>query len=296
MSPASQASRRGAISEPFQLEPRACTISSPNRSNSTCPAKSARRHLDSGPSTACAVRHSGCQRASLSSSTRASGGSGRLRRTVTASPSCRKRLRPRWAASASSTFQQQAHHRRSRKVWPSRKANGCIRKCDEPRTMRSQTSLLPEEIVKTWRNQIVLKPEDPEDGTPGLRSPQIGAVYATLAHWGTSDKPATVVMPTGTGKTETMLALLVAAELGRLLVVVPNDNLRGRSPANSWGNSGHSSCGCARRWGAAAGRRCPAPPAEDCRGCRRHLPQGQRRRLDDADRRRLFAGTAGADG
>jgi superfamily II DNA or RNA helicase len=80
----------------------------------------------------------------------------------------------------------------------------------------ADASLLPREIVKTWRDQIVLKAEDLEGGSPGLRSPQIGAVYATLAHWSTSDKPATVVMPTGTGKTETMLALLVAARLDRL--------------------------------------------------------------------------------
>ncbi|MDS0135841.1 DEAD/DEAH box helicase family protein [Amycolatopsis sp. CM201R] len=38
--------------------------------------------------------------------------------------------------------------------------------------------------------------------------------------------PATVVMPTGTGKTETMLALLVAARPARLLVLVPSDSLR----------------------------------------------------------------------
>ncbi len=38
--------------------------------------------------------------------------------------------------------------------------------------------------------------------------------------------PATVVMPTGTGKTETMLALLVAARPERLLVLVPSDSLR----------------------------------------------------------------------
>ncbi|MGL5734070.1 MAG: DEAD/DEAH box helicase family protein, partial [Beijerinckiaceae bacterium] len=40
----------------------------------------------------------------------------------------------------------------------------------------------------------------------GLRPPQMGAIHAVKAHWVVSDKPATVVMPTGTGKTETMLA------------------------------------------------------------------------------------------
>ncbi len=109
---------------------------------------------------------------------------------------------------------------------------------------RADASLLPEEIVKTWRNQIVLKVEDPEGGTPGLRSPQIGAVYATLAHWSTSDKPASVVMPTGTGKTETMLALLVAARLGRLLVVVPNDNARSQVASKFMELSVLRACGC----------------------------------------------------
>src|SRR6476469_9999247 len=62
--------------------------------------------------------------------------------------------------------------------------------------------------------------------TPGLRPPQVGAVYAALAHWTVSPAPATIVMPTGTGKTETMLALLVSQRLERLLVVVPNYALR----------------------------------------------------------------------
>lgn len=61
---------------------------------------------------------------------------------------------------------------------------------------------------------------------PGLRPPQIGALHATLAHWSVSKKPATIVMPTGTGKTETMLALLTATDIERLMVVVPNSALR----------------------------------------------------------------------
>lgn len=61
----------------------------------------------------------------------------------------------------------------------------------------------------------------------GLRSPQIGALHSLLAHWTvTTTEPATIVMPTGTGKTETMLAMLVAARPERLLVVVPTDPLR----------------------------------------------------------------------
>jgi superfamily II DNA or RNA helicase len=69
--------------------------------------------------------------------------------------------------------------------------------------------------------------EDVEAGRPGLRSPQIGAVHAVLGYWTTGvAKPGTVVMPTGTGKTETMVALLVAAQMERLIVMVPSDALR----------------------------------------------------------------------
>jgi hypothetical protein len=60
----------------------------------------------------------------------------------------------------------------------------------------------------------------------GLRAPQIGALHALLAHWSVTDSPATVVMPTGTGKTETMLATLVCAQVRRVLVVVPGAELR----------------------------------------------------------------------
>ncbi|MRS03690.1 DEAD/DEAH box helicase, partial [bacterium] len=60
----------------------------------------------------------------------------------------------------------------------------------------------------------------------GLRNPQIGAVHAVHAHWSTSEAPGTIVMPTGTGKTEVMLSVLIAARCSKVLVVVPTDALR----------------------------------------------------------------------
>ena len=61
----------------------------------------------------------------------------------------------------------------------------------------------------------------------GLRRPQIGALHAVMAHVSTgSPLPATVVMPTGTGKTDAMIAIQVAAALEHVLVVVPTDALR----------------------------------------------------------------------
>lgn len=60
----------------------------------------------------------------------------------------------------------------------------------------------------------------------GLRAPQLGALHAVLAHRSTEDpEPITIVMPTGTGKTETMLAAY-AHSPRRTLVVVPSDALR----------------------------------------------------------------------
>ena len=83
-----------------------------------------------------------------------------------------------------------------------------------------------EEVVDSWSGAFSYVREDPNRGTLGLREPQIGAVHAVHAHWSVTDSPATIVMPTGTGKTETMLSILVSARCERLLVVVPTDALR----------------------------------------------------------------------
>lgn len=85
------------------------------------------------------------------------------------------------------------------------------------------------QIVESWKGKFQFRHEHLNaDGevAPGLRLPQIGALHATLAHWSVTPNAATIVMPTGTGKTETMLALLVCVGLGRVLVVVPSNALR----------------------------------------------------------------------
>lgn len=83
-----------------------------------------------------------------------------------------------------------------------------------------------ENVRASWTGRFHFRQENQEAGTPGLRSPQVGALHNTLGHWTVSDAPATVVMPTGTGKTETMLALLVNQRFPRLLVMVPTVTLR----------------------------------------------------------------------
>ncbi|UIL28468.1 DEAD/DEAH box helicase family protein [Rhizobium leguminosarum] len=61
---------------------------------------------------------------------------------------------------------------------------------------------------------------------PGLRLPQSGALHAIAAHWTTGSEKALVVMPTGTGKTEVMIAATVEAACDRVLIIVPSDALR----------------------------------------------------------------------
>jgi superfamily II DNA or RNA helicase len=83
------------------------------------------------------------------------------------------------------------------------------------------------EVLASLENAFSFVLADPATDTPGLRVPQLGAVHAVLGYWTTgATQPGTVVMPTGTGKTETMVALLATVRPKRLLVVVPSDALR----------------------------------------------------------------------
>ena len=84
-----------------------------------------------------------------------------------------------------------------------------------------------------WEQRLFFRAEQPNDygsadlGHEGLRPAQVGALHAIGAHWSLYRQPATVVMPTGTGKTEAMLAALAAFICrGPLLVTVPSAILR----------------------------------------------------------------------
>lgn len=83
----------------------------------------------------------------------------------------------------------------------------------------------PDEVIKSWTNQFLFKLEVDEDH-PGLRKPQLGALHAILGHFLSPSDVATIVLPTGTGKTETMLSAMVAGQCEKLLVTVPNKALR----------------------------------------------------------------------
>jgi superfamily II DNA or RNA helicase len=91
------------------------------------------------------------------------------------------------------------------------------------------------ERARQWDGRFFFRAEQANgDGTVdagkrGLRPPQIGALHAIGAHWSIHKQPATVVMPTGTGKTETMLAALASYVREPMLVVVPWKPLRAQT-------------------------------------------------------------------
>lgn len=70
-----------------------------------------------------------------------------------------------------------------------------------------------------------------------LRPAQVGATYSLLSHWSLSKDVATVVLPTGTGKTETMLVASLADHAERILVIVPSIDLKNQIAEKfaSWG-------------------------------------------------------------
>jgi superfamily II DNA or RNA helicase len=92
-----------------------------------------------------------------------------------------------------------------------------------------------EERAGLWENMLSFRREWPNpDGTVdddkrGLRPPQLGALHAIGSHWSLQTQTGTVVMPTGTGKSETMLSTLAAYVRKPMLVVVPSDALRSQT-------------------------------------------------------------------
>lgn len=82
-----------------------------------------------------------------------------------------------------------------------------------------------ESIKKSWKNFKIIE-ENKELWIDWLRKPQIWALYSILSNYTINDKTFTVVMPTWTWKTETMLAALLKLKIDRLIVIVPTDALR----------------------------------------------------------------------
>ncbi len=89
-------------------------------------------------------------------------------------------------------------------------------------------TIKPDEIVKSWDGRFQFREDRPDIEQAGLRTPQLGALHAISAYFSVKAnlEPATVVLPTGTGKTETMLSVLVYRQLSKVLVLVPSNSLR----------------------------------------------------------------------
>lgn len=82
-----------------------------------------------------------------------------------------------------------------------------------------------EEIINSWKESYYERVSRNEDEI-GLRLPQFGALSAIRAHWATSNSPATVVLPTGTGKSETMYTTIISERITSTLIIVPSNLLR----------------------------------------------------------------------
>lgn len=88
----------------------------------------------------------------------------------------------------------------------------------------SLDQVAPERVLASFEGAIGFT----RHGQPNsLRRPQIGALHSIVGYQASGlTEPGVVVMPTGTGKTETMLAWFVAEQPVRVLVVVPSRALR----------------------------------------------------------------------
>jgi superfamily II DNA or RNA helicase len=77
-----------------------------------------------------------------------------------------------------------------------------------------------------YRAQLFDKDGKPDSNEPGLRPPQLGALFSIASHWSLYSQSGTIVMPTGTGKTETMLSVLASQRKLPIIVGVPSKALR----------------------------------------------------------------------
>ncbi|HEY5706787.1 MAG TPA: DEAD/DEAH box helicase family protein [Terrimicrobiaceae bacterium] len=104
---------------------------------------------------------------------------------------------------------------------------------EHPRMLRGSSEYIRQAVRQSWTSGVVFNVEQRDENgnlsRPGMRPPQLGALHAVAAHWSVSSKPGLAVMPTGTGKTETMLACLIMKRPERLLVLVPSDALRSQT-------------------------------------------------------------------
>lgn len=91
----------------------------------------------------------------------------------------------------------------------------------EPHSLRRYTK---EMVLESWQGALPF-PSYEESGR-GFRLPQIGALHAIEAHWTISTEAGIVVLPTGTGKTDVMIAYTILSRAKTILLIVPTSALR----------------------------------------------------------------------
>lgn len=81
-------------------------------------------------------------------------------------------------------------------------------------------------VVDSWLGLPRFIGEKVQGDQPGFRVPQLGALHAIAAHWSVRSTHAKIVLPTGTGKTDVMIAAGLLRGAKKVLVIVPSDALR----------------------------------------------------------------------
>lgn len=84
------------------------------------------------------------------------------------------------------------------------------------------------EVYRSWADgRLSFAVESKFNNFTGFRKPQRAAAFAVFSHLDSDPSvPATVVMPTGTGKTDTIFSIIIAGLFPRTLLIVPSDALR----------------------------------------------------------------------
>lgn len=90
------------------------------------------------------------------------------------------------------------------------------------RACRGSTSPMP--YFSDHYADIRIPKESPSES--GLRNAQIGAIHAVASHFTVHERPAVVVMPTGSGKTAVLMTVPYLLEATRVLVVTPSRLVR----------------------------------------------------------------------
>lgn len=83
-------------------------------------------------------------------------------------------------------------------------------------------------VYRSWADgRLSFAVESNYNSFTGFRKPQRAAAFAVFSHLDSEPAvPATVVMPTGTGKTDTIFSIIIAGLFPRTLLIVPSDALR----------------------------------------------------------------------